>query len=298
MASTTFVDGQTVIEADWLNDVNDVVYNPAAAIIPASSIINTPAGNIAATDVQTALNELDAEKQPLDADLTAIAALSTQTFGRSLLTQADALTARTTLDASRLTASRSAVTPATDDYIGITDTSDSSAEKKVLISDLVSLTVQMGTLTATTSGTTKDFTGIPANTKKIILSLNGVSLNGTSDLLVQLGDSGGIETSGYVSSAGWMFNASPAATTSNTSGFLVRAAGDASYSVSGHVTLILMDASTNLWAESHTTANIGASVGVGVGGGTKSLSGTLTQIRLTSVSGNTFDAGSINITYE
>lgn len=296
MASTTFVAGQTVIEADWLNDVNAAVYTPGTQT--AADIANVPAGNIAATNVQAALNELDAEKQPLDADLTAIAALSTQAFGRSLLTQADAPTARTTLDASRLTASRSAVTPATDDYIGVTDTSDSSAEKKVLISDLVSLTVQMGTLTATTSGTTKDFTGIPANTKKIILSLNGVSLNGTSDLLVQLGDSGGIETSGYVSSAAWMFHASPAGATSNTSGFLVRVAGDASYSVSGHVTLILMDASTNLWAESHTTANIGASAGVGVGGGTKSLSGTLTQIRLTSVSGNTFDAGSINITYE
>jgi len=35
--------------------------------------------------------------QPLDADLTAIAALSTTSFGRSLLTQADAAAARTTL---------------------------------------------------------------------------------------------------------------------------------------------------------------------------------------------------------
>lgn len=38
--------------------------------------------------------------QPLDADLTAIAELSTQTFGRSLLTQADAATARATLGVS------------------------------------------------------------------------------------------------------------------------------------------------------------------------------------------------------
>lgn len=275
---------------------NRAVISNGSGGLTVSTATNTEIGYLSGVTsaIQTQLNN----KQGLDSDLTAIAALSTQAFGRSLLTQADAPTARTTLDASRLTASRSAVTPATDDYIGVTDTSDSSAERKVLISDLVSLTVQMGTLTATTSGTTKDFTGIPANTKKIILSLNGVSLNGTSDLLVQLGDSGGIETSGYVSSAAWLFNASPAAATSNTSGFLVRAAGDASYSVSGHVTLILMDASTNLWAESHTTANIGASAGVGVGGGTKSLSGTLTQIRLTSVSGNTFDAGSINITYE
>ena len=85
MADTTFVDGQTVIEAAWLNDVNEVVYNPTAAVIPASSIVNTPYGNIAATDVQTALNELNDDKQAVDADLTAIAALTTAAYGRSLL---------------------------------------------------------------------------------------------------------------------------------------------------------------------------------------------------------------------
>ena len=80
MASTTFVDGETLIEASWLNDVNEAIYNPAAAIIPASSIVNTPntgaGGNLGATTVQAALNELDAEKQPLDAQLTAIAGLT------------------------------------------------------------------------------------------------------------------------------------------------------------------------------------------------------------------------------
>lgn len=42
---------------------------------PASSIVNTPAGNIAATTVQGAINELDSEKQPVDATLTALAGL-------------------------------------------------------------------------------------------------------------------------------------------------------------------------------------------------------------------------------
>ncbi len=47
-----------------------------SAAASASSIANTPAGSIAATDVQTALNELDTEKQPIDATLTALAALT------------------------------------------------------------------------------------------------------------------------------------------------------------------------------------------------------------------------------
>jgi hypothetical protein len=57
---------------------------------PASAITFTPAGSIAATTVQTAIAELDTEKQPLDADLTAISALTTTAYGRGALTLADA----------------------------------------------------------------------------------------------------------------------------------------------------------------------------------------------------------------
>ncbi len=57
------------------------------------------------------------DAQPLDSDLTAIAALSTQAFGRSLLTQADAAAARTTLGVSN--------TERLDARIGYTDTTTS-----------------------------------------------------------------------------------------------------------------------------------------------------------------------------
>lgn len=42
----------------------------------ASQIDNAPSGNISSTDVANALSELDAEKQPLDGDLSAIAGMS------------------------------------------------------------------------------------------------------------------------------------------------------------------------------------------------------------------------------
>lgn len=63
MATTNFETG-TVITKEWLNDVNEAVYNPASIELSATNITNTPAGSIAATNVQTALNELDTEKAP------------------------------------------------------------------------------------------------------------------------------------------------------------------------------------------------------------------------------------------
>jgi hypothetical protein len=66
--------------------------------------VGTTAGTVAAGDdsrITGALSTATAATtyQPLDADLTSIAALTTTTFGRSLLTQADAAAARTTLGA-------------------------------------------------------------------------------------------------------------------------------------------------------------------------------------------------------
>jgi len=59
-----------------------------------------------------------------------------------------------------------------------------------------------GTAVASTSGTSIDFTGIPSWVKRITVMFNGVSTNGSSDNLVQIG-SGSVETTGYSSSAGY-----------------------------------------------------------------------------------------------
>ena len=68
---------------------------------PASAIAFTPTGSIAATTVQAAVAEVATDAavsyQPLDSDLTAIAALSTTSYGRALLALADAAAARTNL---------------------------------------------------------------------------------------------------------------------------------------------------------------------------------------------------------
>jgi hypothetical protein len=81
-----------------------------AATTAASAYATAAQGIKADTAVQPAALS---NYQPLDPDLTSIAALTTATFGRSLLTQADAAAARTTLGAgtSSLVVSSSAPQP-------------------------------------------------------------------------------------------------------------------------------------------------------------------------------------------
>lgn len=155
------------------------------------------------------------------------------------------------------------------------------------------LTLTLGTKQASTSGTEIDFTGIPAGVKRIIISFEGVSLSGTDAFLVQLGDSGGFETTGY-ESASVEIVATPLLS-GNTTGFLVRI-NSASRELNGSMTLTRMDDS-HLWASSHS-GQIGSSGATVNGGGSKTLSAELTQIRITRNGSNTFDNGSINIMHE
>lgn len=153
--------------------------------------------------------------------------------------------------------------------------------------------ITSGTAVASTSGTSIDFTSIPAWVKKITVMFAGVSTNGTSPFLIQLGDAGGIEATGYVSSSTG-FTGSAGSTISSTAGFII-AYDTATYVVSGSAVINYIG--TNLWVISGV-GKISTSASW-VAGGDKTLSDTLTQIRLTTVGGtNTFDAGSVNILYE
>jgi hypothetical protein len=150
-----------------------------------------------------------------------------------------------------------------------------------------------GTAVASTSGTSIDFTSIPSWVKRITVMFAGVSTNGTSSLLVQLGDSGGIETTGYVST-GTGTTASSGGTVSSTAGYIIRDLS-ASAVMSGQMVITLLG--NNQWCSSHVITF--DSTAMQLGGGSKTLSDTLTQVRITTVNGtDTFDAGSINILYE
>lgn len=147
---------------------------------------------------------------------------------------------------------------------------------------------------ATTSGTTKDFS-IGAGAREINIDLDNVGLDGTDNLLVQLGDSGGIETSGYIAVGGTSFDASGGnAVISSTSGFPIRVA-NASREVSG--TLTLRNISGNTWVASFKGAVVSGVISNNSGGGTKTLSDTLTTVRLTRTGSKNFDTGQAGGSY-
>ena len=61
--------------------------------------------------------------------------------------------------------------------------------------------------------------------------------------------------------------------------------------------MTLVNISENIWVENYSTSNGGTIASYG--GGTKTLTGTLDRVRITSTNGtNTFDSGSVNIFYE
>ena len=153
--------------------------------------------------------------------------------------------------------------------------------------------ITSGTAVASTSGTAIDFTSLPSWVKRITVMFNGVSTNGTSVPIIQIGDSGGFETSGYTGSVA---NNGASATNFSTGFALVGSSTLAALAQSGHI--VITNISGNIWIAS---INLGRTDSAMVfnGAGNKTLSDVLDRIRITTVNGtDTFDAGTINILYE
>jgi hypothetical protein len=142
----------------------------------------------------------------------------------------------------------------------------------------------------TASGISIDFTGIPSWAKKITVMFDGVSTNGSSPVQIQLGYSGGIENTGYISTT----STAGGTTASSTSGLLV----------GGVLSSSTRNGIANICKINTNTFVMNSLVGsetnqLNFGGGSKTLSSTLDRIRITTVNGtDTFDAGTINILVE
>jgi hypothetical protein len=150
-----------------------------------------------------------------------------------------------------------------------------------------------GTVSGTITVVGVVFTGIPSWVKRITVMFSGVSTSSTSSKLVQIGDSGGIETSGYLGSESNITSAVGSA--SVTSGFGIRSVSAADVI---HGQIVITNVTGNTWCASGYFG-LSSSASTLLSSGSKALSDVLDRIRITTVNGtDTFDAGSINILYE
>jgi hypothetical protein len=193
------------------------------------------------------------------------------------------------------------------------DTSGAITVSAPAVSGTNTLTLQAATATssvntlstavASTSGTSIDFTSIPSWVKRLTVMLSGVSLSGTDGIILQLGDSGGIEATGYVGNRFDTNDAGAINVTAFSTAFLLTTAGGGSAAgnlYSGQVILSLLDASTNTWVMNGSTSptTTGSSARICIFSGGKPLSSTLTQLSIGRTGTNTFDAGSVNLLLE
>jgi len=211
--------------------------------------------------------------QPLDADLTAIAALTTAAAGRSVLSLAD---------------------PNADRIVFW----DDSAGAMALLTAGDGLTISGTTITAakttfataqSATGTAIDFSSIPSGVREIFVGFDQVSMSGADTLLVQIGPSGTPETTSYQSVS---TNAQSSGTSNSTAGFAVRV-----FSGSDQINgvMSITNLTGNVWVASHA---LGIDTGAGmVGGGRKSVASAPDILRVTRAGSATFDAGQLNVWY-
>lgn len=159
----------------------------------------------------------------------------------------------------------------------------------------VSGTLVSGTAVASTSGTAINFTGIPSWVKRVTVLLSGVSTNGATNVLIQLGTASGLVSTGYVGVAD--NRAGTGLPTSYTSGLYLERAGDAGAIRQGAATFQLVSGTS--WVGTYLGSITGSLTNMADASAAVTLGATLTQLLVRSANGtDTFDAGSINILYE
>lgn len=181
-----------------------------------------------------------------------------------------------------------------------TVTASPTANRTVVLPDragTLALQPTQSALTSVGTGTTvDDTTTIFATARRVTIYIIGVSTNGTSPIMLQLGDAGGIENSNYF---GGVTRQTTAATgqADYSTGFQFADDGAAARVYRGKIVLELYDTAAQLqWVCSGILASSG---GTYLMSGIKATSATLDRVRLTTVGGtDVFDAGSWSVKAE
>jgi len=155
----------------------------------------------------------------------------------------------------------------------------------------------LATAVASTSGTSIDFTGLPAWVKKITLMFASVSTSGTSEIRVQLGTgSTTFATTGYTVTSSFIAASSIGTANGYVNGFQLYNLVLAADVLHGHI--VFTNITGNTWVGSGLIGATNQQLNTIVMGSI-ALGAALTGVRVTTANGtDTFDAGTINILYE
>jgi len=295
------------------------------ATLTTANITNFNFGGVAVVASAAELNFVDGVtssiqtqldgKQPLDADLTALAGVATtgilvRTGAGTVATRAIAAGAgvsitegtgvggNPTIAVSGLTtaefAAATLVTAAEGIDANNNDTTiPTSAAVKAYADTLKGV---VGTVVDTSGNTLSsiDFTSIPSWANKITVTFSGVSTSGTSQIMIQAGNTTP-ETTGYLGASSTLSTSSASTAVTSTSGWQIGATGQGA-AFTRHGAVVLQRHSGNTWA---INGQLGTEGGlILLVAGSKAFSGVVNMVRVTNSGGNTFDAGSINVTYE
>jgi len=148
--------------------------------------------------------------------------------------------------------------------------------------------------TSVGTGTDFTFTGLSASAKRFTLLADKISADGGVNTELRIGDSGGVETTGYITESFYTGGSSSGAGV--TTSFKINGTGTASYRQSG--AWEFWNLNGNLWycqayahtadGTSHASGHLRAAMGV------KELSGTLDRIQVYIASGN-LDMGNVKL---
>jgi hypothetical protein len=178
---------------------------------------------------------------------------------------------------------------------GVTAIGSAKVTPTMLTQPLTLATAKAFNWNGSSSNTVLDFESIPSWVKRITVMFSGVSTSGASPVQVQLGDSGGVENTGYVVGNSTITGTNAVSVAVVNGGFVI-SGNSAAYTRDG--ALILSNLVGNTWVGIGSIVNESAGH-AGLTQGTKTLSATLDRVRITTVNGtDTFDAGSVNIMYE
>ena len=142
---------------------------------------------------------------------------------------------------------------------------------------------------ATTSGTSITFSGL-TGAKQIVVVIQGVSIDTSASLRMTLGDSGGLETSGYNASCDNPSNA----LVENSTFFALEALNSGAAQFRNGVFNLYNPAGDGLSWEITGTSRTGSGSGPNFVAGRKTLTAAITQLSVFPSSGN-FDSGNVYV---